>query len=235
MLIIFDLDGTLIDSKLDLAHAVNATLREHGRPELPEERIYSYVGDGAPVLLRRAFGPEAPEGEVARGLEFFIAYYRDHCLDFTTLYPGIRELLDGCRAAGWQMAVLTNKPVRISQLILEKLGLHEHFVRVYGGNSFAEKKPDPMGVLRLLEETGETAESTAFVGDSAVDVRTARNAGVPVIGVTYGFQPEGLETERPDWVVDRAEEVWRVLQENFGAASVLEKPESEGAAEAALW
>src|SRR5450759_1185743 len=109
-LLIFDLDGTLIDSKLDLAHAVNATRSHMGMSPLDHERVYSYVGNGAPVLIRRAMGEQATELDVEEALEFFLEYYREHYLDYTTLYPGVREALDRLRDGGKRMAVLTNKP-----------------------------------------------------------------------------------------------------------------------------
>ena len=121
-LVVFDLDGTLIDSRLDLANAVNATRRHMGMATLDNERVYSYVGNGAAVLIRRALGDHATEAEVEEALEYFLEYYREHDLDFTTLYPGVRESLDRLTAAGKRMAVLTNKPVRVSQAIVQGLG-----------------------------------------------------------------------------------------------------------------
>jgi phosphoglycolate phosphatase len=206
-LLIFDLDGTLIDSKLDLAVAVNATRAHMGLAPLDNDRVESYVGDGAPVLMRRALGPEASDAEVQRALEFFLAYYRDHKLDHTTLYPGVADTLDRLRDRGLKMAVLTNKPVRISQAILDGLGVGGHFFQVYGGGSFEQKKPDPAGVEKLLAEAGVAREEALMVGDSAVDVRTARNAGIRCCGVTYGFQPESLVMEAPDILIDRFEEL----------------------------
>jgi phosphoglycolate phosphatase len=197
-LVIFDLDGTLIDSKLDLAHAVNAARSHLGLEPLDFELIYSYVGNGAPVLIRRALGPLASEAEVERALEYFLVWYGDHKLDHTCLYPGVREALDRLKAAGIALAVLTNKPVRVSRAIVEGLGVGGHFFRVYGGNSFPEKKPNPIGVDTLREESGAERARTLVVGDSGVDVRTARNAGVPVYGVTYGFAPESFATDPPD-------------------------------------
>lgn len=202
-LLIFDLDGTLIDSKLDLVLSVNATLRHMGRGELEPERIASYVGNGAPTLMRRALGAETPETELERALEFFVRYYHDHSLDNTTLYEGTRETLDRAREMGLTMAVLTNKPVRISQHILEQLAIGELFYRVYGGNSFPEKKPDPIGIETLIGETGAAKERTLMIGDSAVDIQTARNAGVYAVGMTYGLQPESLVITPPDLLLDR--------------------------------
>ena len=144
---------------------------------------------------------------VASALEYFLAYYRDHMLDNTVLYPGVREVLDRFRDAGITMAVLTNKPVRFSQAIVDGLGLHEHFRRVYGGNSFEQKKPHPVGIETLMAENGASREQTLMVGDSAVDVQTARNAQVTACGVTWGFQPETFAEYPPDFLIDTAEEL----------------------------
>jgi len=206
-LLIFDLDGTLIDSKKDLSCAVNAARAHRGMPPLANETVFSYVGEGAPVLIRRALGPGASDGEVEDALAFFLAFYNDHMIDHTTLYPGVRETLDRLLAAGVKMAVLTNKPVRISRAIVNALGVGGHFRRVYGGNSFEQKKPHPIGVETLMAECGASRERTMMVGDSGVDVRTARNAQVKACGVTYGFQPETLDVDRPDLLVDRIEEL----------------------------
>ena len=155
-LLIFDLDGTLIDSSLDLANAVNAALEHLGRPRLDNDLVTSYVGNGAPVLIRRALGDEASEAEAERALEFFLAYYREHMLDHTCLYPGVREAVDRFREAGKRMAVLTNKPVRFSRDLIKGLGLGDHFFQVYGGNSFEQKKPDPAGVEPKRARPGTT-------------------------------------------------------------------------------
>jgi phosphoglycolate phosphatase len=206
-LLIFDLDGTLIDSRYDLAHSVNATRAHMGMPPLEFERVYSYVGNGAPVLIRRALGDRATEAEVEEALEFFLEYYRDHALDYTKLYPGVKESLERLQAAGKRMAVLTNKPVRMSNAIVDGLGVAGYFFRVYGGNSFDFKKPNPIGVETLMKEAGVGPERTLMIGDSAVDVNTARNAGIRSCGVTYGFQPETLKDTAPDLLVDRMEEL----------------------------
>jgi phosphoglycolate phosphatase len=201
-LVIFDLDGTLADSKLDLVHSVNAARGLLDLPPISDELVSSYVGNGAPVLMRRALGPEASEADVQRGLEFFLSYYRAHMLDNTRLYPGVKDALDRLREAGTKMAVLTNKPVRFSRSIVEGLGLAQHFFQVYGGNSFEQKKPDPIGIEMLLRESGLARERTIMVGDSGVDVQTARNAKVQACGVSYGFQPESFVEYPPDFVVD---------------------------------
>lgn len=215
-LVIFDLDGTLIDSKLDLAQAVNATRRHMGMPALDNERVFSYVGNGAPMLIRKALGPEATEEQAQEALEFFLEYYRDHMLDYTVAYPGVPEALERLHRAGVRLAVLTNKPVRFSRGILQGLGLADYFRQVYGGNSFDRKKPDPIGVDTLIAECDAARDRTLVVGDSSVDVKTARNAGVKVIGVTYGFQPETLVDPPPDLLMDRMEDVaeWVIARRN---------------------
>lgn len=205
-LLIFDLDGTLIDSRLDLAHAVNATRAQAGRGPLPHEQIFSFVGNGAPVLIQRAMGPDASEEEVRNALEFFLDYYKHHALDYTILYPGVIEALMRLHSTGARLAVLTNKPVRTSHRIMEGLGVAQLFFRIYGGNSFAHKKPHRIGIDTLRTEVNAAEKETWMVGDSYVDVQTARNAGVGSCGVTYGFQPETFREFPPDVLVDRLED-----------------------------
>jgi phosphoglycolate phosphatase len=215
-LVIFDLDGTLIDSRLDLVHSVNAALRHIGRTELPDDVIASYVGDGAPLLIQRALGGEVvDEALVRKGLEFFLKYYREHKLDHTTVYPGVAEALAAIQNSASQsqngaprkLAVLSNKPVVPSKAIVDALGLGQFFSQIYGGNSFPTKKPDPEGARRLLEEYGLQPQHAAIIGDSHVDVNTGRNAGMVTIGVTYGFAPHTLQDEPPDVLVDHPHEL----------------------------
>ena len=201
-LIIFDLDGTLVDSKQDLVNSVNATRASLGLASIADDVVASYVGNGAPTLVRRALGPDFSDEQVNQALQYFLAWYREHMLDHTRLYDGVREALDELRGARVAMAVLTNKPVRFSQTMIERLGLGDHFFRVYGGNSFEQKKPDPVGVDALLGESQATRARTMMVGDSAVDVRTARNAGILACGVTWGFQPDSLAADPPDVSID---------------------------------
>jgi phosphoglycolate phosphatase len=206
-LVVFDLDGTLIDSAMDLVVAVNATRRKFGLDELPAATVASYVGNGAPMLIRRAMGEGCSEERLAEALDAFIRYYHDHALDYTILYPGVRGTIRQLRNAGVQCAVLTNKPVRISQIIVDGLGLKDSFFRVYGGNSFATKKPDPEGLLTLVAEAGCAPEEALMVGDSRVDIETARNAKCGSCGVTFGLQPETLNDPRPDYVIDAMAEL----------------------------
>ena len=211
-LVIFDLDGTLIDSRLDLVHSVNAALRHIGRPELPDDVIASYVGDGAPILIQRALGGEAVDDAIVRqGLQFFLSYYREHKLDHTTVYAGVKEALTAMQQASngvpRKLAVLTNKPVVPSRAIVEALGLGPFFIQIYGGNSFATKKPGPEGARKLLEENDVRAEESAIVGDSHVDIETGQNAGLWTVGVNYGFAPHTLCESPPDVLVDTPHEL----------------------------
>jgi phosphoglycolate phosphatase len=215
-LVIFDLDGTLIDSRLDLVHSVNAALRHIGRPELPDDVIASYVGDGAPILIQRALGGEAVDDALVRqGLQFFLSYYREHKLDHTTVYDGVKQALASIQRASngnpRLMAVLSNKPVVPSRLIVEALGLAHFFTQIYGGNSFATKKPDPEGARKLLEESGVRPEETVIVGDSHTDVETGINAGLWTVGVSYGFAPHTLEEQPPDVLVETPYELAEVF------------------------
>lgn len=221
-LLVFDLDGTLIDSRLDLIHSVNAMLRHIGHPELDGDVIASYVGDGAPALVRRALGDsdlgDADDEALLRAaLEYFLGYYRQHKLDHTTIYEGISEVLSGLaqplNRVHRLMAVLSNKPVNPSRAIVEALGLGQFFVRIYGGNSFATKKPDPLGARTILEETGVAAQEALIIGDSSVDVLTGRNAGLWTCGVTYGFAPHSLENVPPDVLVENPRELGELFRQ----------------------
>ena len=213
-LVIFDLDGTLIDSRLDLINSVNAMLRHVNRPELPGEVVASYVGDGAPMLVRRALGDPEDENFFRNALEYFLSYYREHKLDHTVVYEGIPEALQRIQANGAarKLAVLSNKPVNPSRAIVDALGLARFFVQVYGGNSFETKKPDPLGVRTLLGETGTSPQNAMIVGDSSVDVLTGRNAGIATCGVTYGFAPHTLCEVQPDVTVESPKQLGELFQ-----------------------
>ena len=200
-LIVFDLDGTLIDSRKDLVTSVNAALVQFDRQPLPEEIIASYIGDGAGMLIRRALGDPFDESLVESALTAFLDYYREHKLDHTTVYDGVFSALDMLRRDR-QMAVLTNKPVHASEQICAGLGLSPYFFSIYGGNSFATRKPDPEGLHTLIREAGVRSEETVMVGDSDVDILTAQRAGTWSIGCRYGLSPHTVETIPPDVVVD---------------------------------
>ena len=217
-LLVFDLDGTLIDSAQDLCNSVNATLAHFGLKHLEDSEIAGFIGDGALMLIRRALaresGSEVDEEFLQTAYVFFLDYYRTHKLDFTYAYDGVLEALqalkdlsylDKMKKLGKQphtLAVLTNKPVRPARDICAALGLAPYFLHIYGGNSFSTKKPNPEGLLTLMADCGATPEETVLIGDSQVDVQTARNAGAWAIGCTFGLAPETLETNQPDVLVD---------------------------------
>lgn len=212
-LLVFDLDGTLIDSAQDLCNSVNATLVHFGRPALPDEVIARYIGDGALLLVNRALAHDHPEPFneefLTRAHQFFLDYYREHKLDYTYAFDGVldalhalRDLHDAPGAARRSMAVLTNKPVRPAQAICQALGLAPFFLNIYGGNSFSTKKPNPEGLFALMQEAGARPEETIMIGDSQVDVQTARNAGAWAVGCTFGLAPETLQSVPPDILVD---------------------------------
>ncbi|HEX4546263.1 MAG TPA: HAD-IA family hydrolase [Candidatus Acidoferrum sp.] len=208
--LIFDLDGTLIDSKRDLIFSVNAMLRELGREELHEDTISGYIGHGAPQLVGRTLGNGASEAERERGLKYFLSYYEDHKMDSTCPYSGVPEALE--QLAAYPMAILTNKPVRVSVRILERLGLAKYFRAVYGGNSFPTKKPDPLGAHTILREFAAAPNEVILIGDSEVDVQTARNAGTVAAAVNYGFGNHDRSTHPADLYLDRLTDLVGLLR-----------------------
>jgi phosphoglycolate phosphatase len=202
---VFDLDGTLIDSKMDLVHAVNAMLRETRRAELPADLVASYVGHGAPQLIASVLGPDSSEAQRQEALAVFLEQYNERKLEMTRAYPGVAEGLQAL--ASYPMAVLTNKPLKLSVEILEGLGLAQYFRAVYGGDSFEKKKPDPSGALAILKKLGVPAAESAMVGDSDVDIQTARNAGMLAVGVTYGFGRHDRGQQPAEVYIDKLTEL----------------------------
>jgi phosphoglycolate phosphatase len=211
MLIVFDLDGTLIDSSKDLALAMNATREHLGMPPIAPELVYSFVGNGVRVLVQRALGSEASEELVDRGHRFFISHYGTHATDNTHLYPGVDDVLARL-SAKHQLAILTNKPEQISQNIAKALGIATYFRKIYGGDRFETKKPDPVGLLAIMHDLETNAAQTLMIGDSTVDIQTARNASVKSCGVMWGFQPDSLKNSSPDWLIRRPAEVLECVE-----------------------
>jgi len=209
-LIVFDLDGTLIDSAEDLANSMNATREHLNLTPLDPQLIYSFVGNGAAMLVKRALGPDADEDLNKTALAFFLKYYHAHALEHTRLYEGVGEAVDQL-ALDHTLAVLTNKPVKISRDIIVALGLGKHFEHIYGGDSFPTKKPDPHGLLTIVEQAQTSPAAAWMVGDSEVDIQTARNAGVRSCGVTWGFHPDECKAENPDALVDRPDQLFKFL------------------------
>jgi phosphoglycolate phosphatase len=213
-LIAFDLDGTLVDSKRDIAEAANETLRECGAPTLPEEAISRMVGDGAPVLIARAFA--AVDREMpADALQRFLRIYNSRLLIHTRPYDGIPELLTEL-APRATLAVLTNKPIEATIDILEGLDLLKHFHadRVLGGDGPFPRKPDPAGLRHLMNLAGAVPSATLLVGDSVVDWRTAQAASTKVCLARYGFGFEGFKVDQLspyDWVMESPQDLRRYL------------------------
>jgi phosphoglycolate phosphatase len=223
-LLVFDLDGTLIDSSRDLCNSVNAALAHVGKPQLPNELIAGYIGDGAAMLVRRALGDpgdldsqnpaDSSDDLFHRAFAHFLEFYREHKLDYTLPYPGVIESLTAIRILHphLPMAVLTNKPVIPSRAICEALGLAPFFFQNYGGNSFPTKKPDPEGLLALIAEANAlgaihiTPADTVMIGDSDVDVLTARRCGARTLGCSFGLAPHALALAKPDVSVAHASE-----------------------------
>jgi len=223
-LIVFDLDGTLIDSRIDLCNSVNATLTHLGKPVLPEAVIASYIGDGVSMLVRRAIGD--PEGDstdeqyVTEALTYFLDYYRIHKLDYTYVYPGVSVALETIHTAQPEtlMAVLTNKPVNPSRAICAHFGLSRFFFQNYGGNSFHTKKPDPHGLQALIAEATilfghpVTPAETIMIGDTDIDILTARNCGARSIGCTFGLKPHSLVDAPPDHLAHTPADWLQILE-----------------------
>ena len=208
-LIVFDLDGTLIDSKLDLANSVNFTRQKMGLPLLEHRLIFSYIGDGATMLIRRAMGEGLSESAIQQALETFLGHYREHLLDNTTLYPGVEKTLNDLYAL--KLAVLTNKPLRPSQAILQGLQILDRFNLIYGGDSFQHKKPHPIGLEQILRDTKTPPERALMVGDSYIDIQTGHNASVATCGVTYGLARDTLNEPKPDFLADDFQELIRII------------------------
>ncbi len=199
-LVVFDLDGTLIDSIGDIASSANQSLVEaYGEgARLSPEVVRGFVGHGARLLIERCVETVGkPKADVGPIFERFLEVYGSRLTETTRLYPGMKDPLDRVETTS-RLAVLTNKPGAMSRTIVKDLGLLGRFIGVIGGDDLKTKKPDPEGLLKLAEAAGARPEETALVGDSAVDVRTARNAGAVSIGVLWGYDREGLTREQPD-------------------------------------
>lgn len=209
-LLLFDLDGTLIDTASEIADATNDTLSELGLPAVSEQQVRDWVGHGTQSLMLRAYTEVTgvsetavkETGRLARIMEVFGRHYLARCGTRSSLYPHVREALHALRAQGVKLAVVTNKETRYTQTILVKHGLSELFDRVVCGDTFPIRKPDPTGVLACLEQFGVPRSRALFVGDSSVDVATARNAGIAVWALPYGYNlGQPIEASRPDRLI----------------------------------
>lgn len=199
--VVFDLDGTLIDSSTDLVDAVNHVLASLGRPTLPPRTLVQFVGNGARVLLQKALAAVGDD-RLDLGVERFMEYYATHLLDRTQPYAGIVALLDEIQRTGAYMTILSNKPEGMSRAIVAGLGWSAYFGAVLGGDSLPTRKPDPAGLLQLIASSGVPPIRTVLVGDSVVDQQTAGAAGITFCGVTWGFGTEALRAAHPDHLID---------------------------------
>lgn len=211
-LMLFDLDGTLVDSKRDLARSINLMLRDLGRPALDEQIIASFVGDGAPVLVRRALAAtdpqrKEPDAELhRRALGLMREHYRRYMFLTTQLYPGVAETL--AHFASKPKAVVTSKETDLTRLILERFGIAEHFQCIIGGDELAERKPDPRPVLEAARRLGGSASEAVMVGDAENDILAGRRAGAITCAVSYGFRSaERLAEFNPYALIDRFDQL----------------------------
>lgn len=185
-LVVFDLDGTLVDSRLDLAHSVNEMLEAYGSRPLPVDEVIAMVGEGARVLVQRALAAAGCDVPVDEALARFRRIYDRRLLEHTGPYPGVAEAVRAA-AARAALAVLTNKPTEPARRLLEAFGLAPHFRWVMGGDSAFPRKPDPAALRHIMDQAGSAARTTLMVGDSMIDVETARRGGVPMCVARYGF------------------------------------------------
>jgi phosphoglycolate phosphatase len=216
-LIVFDLDGTLIDSRKDLADSANQLIHELGGSPLPEEAVGQMVGEGAAVLVRRALAA-ARVPETSASLPRFLDIYDDRLLMNTRAYDGIKEVLQGVRRYA-RLAVLTNKPARPSDRILVGLGLRDLFDEVIGGDGLWPRKPDPASLLAMMERSGATQETTLLVGDSMIDRETAARASVRCSLAAYGFGCASLSAARltgDEWIANTPSELLDVIRRFLG-------------------
>jgi 2-phosphoglycolate phosphatase len=211
-LIIYDLDGTLVDTRKDIADAANHMLQGMKLPVLPQATIEKFVGHGVQHFIRNCIGNDQPK-QIEQGLKLYRAYYHEHMLDHSQLYPGAKEVLDYFKDRF--QAVITNKPDPFSLEILKGLGVADYFFHVVAGNSPFPKKPDPGSVQAIMRMKIALPEETIFIGDSPIDIETARNSGVPSVIITHGFvSRDELESAQPDLLVDHFSELLEVVREN---------------------
>jgi len=214
--LVFDLDGTLADTKDDLAEAVNVTLGSLNLQAQDPRVLYGYVGHGARSLVERALG-SGQTHLVDRAMDVFMRWYRAHLLDHCRVYPGLGEVIDVLAEQGVVFSVLSNKPEDMSAAIVRGLGLGERFPRVVGGDSMPTRKPDPSGLLELVVASGVPAADTLMVGDSSIDVATGRSAGVPTCGVLWGFSGSSVLDAGADVLISAPRELLTICRNGIPA------------------
>lgn len=208
--LIFDLDGTLVDTQADLAAAANYMLAQFGLPTQSVEHLASYIGQGARVFVERVLGPEHAS-LTSSGFVLFMEFYGEHLIDQSVVYPGIHKVLTRAQNHGMVLSVLTNKPETLSRAILSELGLLPFFGRVVGGDTLPVKKPAPQGVFHLQRMTDVALSETLLIGDSAIDMQAGQAAGIATCGVRWGFDADGVTKYDPEFVADTADELLAMI------------------------
>ncbi len=207
--IVFDLDGTLVDTSFDLTASLNHSLVAMGRPAVDAATVRHLVGHGARVLIERglALSGGGSEAEIAQALPLFLDYYSRHVADGSRPYPGATSMLDALAAAGVRLAICTNKPVVLSRALIAALGWNDRFAANVGGDSLPVRKPDPAPLLAAIAAVGGDPADSVFVGDTSVDIATARAASIPVIAVSFGFADSPVAELGADAVIDHFDQL----------------------------
>lgn len=209
--LVFDLDGTLVDTAPDLVTTLNVILTQAGYGPLPYQKARGLVGQGARTMIERGLayaGHDVPEAEIDELFDLFLAHYEAHIADASALFPGVAAALDRFEAAGWLFAVCTNKLEHASILLLRRLGVAHRFRAICGKNTFPVCKPDGDALLLTLQRAGGGAGQAIMVGDSKTDIDTARNAKIPVVAVDFGYTDQPIETYAPDRVISHFDHLW---------------------------
>ncbi|HJM61642.1 MAG TPA: phosphoglycolate phosphatase [Alphaproteobacteria bacterium] len=212
--IVFDLDGTLIDSAPDLTEALNRVLHEQDLPPVTTAAVRHMVGDGAVKMIERGFAAAGRPWDDGLSLTLrnsFFAHYEDCMTDNTVTFDGVTKALEALSNAGFRLAICTNKPVAMSEVILARLGLNRFFASVLGGDSLAVRKPDPAHLLEAIGRAGGNRDAAVMVGDSTTDVRAARNARVPVVAVSFGYTRIAPAELGADALIDHFDELLPAL------------------------
>jgi phosphoglycolate phosphatase len=215
-LIVFDLDGTLVDTAPDLIAALNVTLRNQGIPGLPLATARNFIGGGARKLIERgleAEGRNCTVAEIDVMMKDFIAHYAEHIADLSRPFEGLEAALDDLAATGANFAVCTNKLEWLSKLLMDRLDLTPRFKAICGADTFGVAKPDPAFLRQTVAQAGGSIGSTVMVGDAGTDVGVARRAGVPVVGVTFGYTETPIEELKPDRVISAMADLPRTVRE----------------------
>ena len=221
-LIAFDLDGTLVDTAPDLIGALNHVLARENLPPLPLASARNLIGAGARRLLERGLEVEfrdVPPTEMDRLVADFIAYYQDHIADESRPFEGLHDTLDRLAGEGYLLAVCTNKLQGLSRLLLDKLELSSRFAAICGADTFGVSKPNPVILRQTVARAGGTIASTIMVGDAGTDIGVARRAGVPVVGVTFGYTEVPIEALKPDRIIGHMRDLPEAVADLAGAAN----------------